>query len=144
MDGSEKRDTAQRALVYVGTLVSVVIILVFLWYAVDVVLLAFLGILLAILLRAPADWLAEKTGMRPGLALALVGLSVLLLLGASGFIFGKGVVAESLKLVDRIPEIVETAKERLRESELGSRAMHFAESTGAFSGGEMQFIGRGL
>ena len=144
MDGSEKKDTVQRALVYVGVLVSVVIILVFLWYAVDVVLLAFLGILLAILLRAPADWLAGKTGMRPGLALALVGVSVLLVLASSGVIFGKGVVAESLKLVDRIPEIVETAKERLRQGELGARAVDFAETSGAFSGGEMQFIGRGL
>jgi predicted PurR-regulated permease PerM len=144
VDGSEKKDTAQRALVYMAIAVSVVVVLVFLWYAVDVVLLAFLGILAAILLRAPADWLAEKTGMRPGLALALVGLALLLVLAFTGFIFGKGVVAESLNLVDRIPEIVETAKERLRESELGGRAVAFAENAGAFSGGEMQFIGRGL
>lgn len=64
MDRPERKDTAQRALLYAAIAVAVVVILVFIWYAIDVVLLAFIGILLAILLRAPADWLAAHTGLR--------------------------------------------------------------------------------
>jgi predicted PurR-regulated permease PerM len=144
MDEPERKDTAQRALVYVAIAVAVVIALVLIWYAIDVVLLAFVGILLAILLRAPADWLSERTGMREGWALALVGAVVLALLVGVGVLFGRGVAAQALQLVDRIPEIVQTLRERLEEGEFGRRVVQVAEASGLFSGGEGQFLGRGL
>jgi predicted PurR-regulated permease PerM len=143
VDGAEKRDTAQRSLVFVAVAVAVVVVLVFLWYAVDVVLLAFLGILLAILLRAPADWLAKKTGLAPGWCLAMVGLALLTVLFFSSIVFGKGIVAESLRLIDRVPEIVESAKERVREGGFGN-IFEKLESSGALDTGGSQFIGRGL
>ena len=144
MDQAERKDTAQHALVYVGIAVTVVIVLVLLWYAIDVVLLAFIGVLLAILLRAPADWLTERFGLREGWSLALVGIVTLVLVIAAAALFGQGVVAQSLQLVDRIPEIIETTRQRLGESELGSRLLVLADSSGAFGGGDGQFIGRGL
>jgi predicted PurR-regulated permease PerM len=144
MDQAERKDTAQHALVYVGIAVTAVVVLVLLWYAVDVVLLAFVGILLAILLRAPADWLSERSGMPERWSLALVGVGALALLVTGAVLFGKGVAAQALQLVDRIPEILETFKERLRESEAGGRAVELAESSGVFSGGGGQFLGRGL
>jgi predicted PurR-regulated permease PerM len=144
MDKPERRDTAQRALVFVAVALAVVILLVLIWYAIDVVLLAFIGILLAILLRAPADWLSARTGLREGWALALVGIVLLALLGAAAVLFGRGVAAEALQLVDRIPEIVQTMRERLQESEFGRRAVAAAESSGLFAGGDGQFLGRGL
>ena len=109
MDKAERKDTAQHALVYVGIAVTVVIVLVLLWYAIDVVLLAFVGVLLAILLRAPADWLSERFGIREGWSLAIVGIVLLALLVTAAALFGRGIVAQSVQLIDRIPEIVETA-----------------------------------
>jgi len=145
MDQAERKDTAQHALVYVGVAVAVVIILVLLWYAIDVVLLAFIGVLLAILLRAPADWLVQRFGWREGWALALVGAVLLVVLVGGGALFGRGIALQGLALVDRIPEIVEGFKAELGKSELGSRVLALAESSGLFSGGDgQQFIGRGL
>jgi predicted PurR-regulated permease PerM len=145
MDKPERKETAQRALVYVGVAVAVAILLVLIWYAIDVVLLAFIAVLVAILLRAPADWLSARTRLREGWALALVGVVFLALLIALGVLFGRGVAAEALQLVDRIPEIVQTIKERLQENELGARAVALAEASGLFAGaGELQFLGRGL
>ena len=144
MDQAERKDTAQHALVYVGIAVTVVIVLVLLWYAIDVVLLAFVGILLAILLRAPADWLTERFGLREGWSLAIVGIVTLALLVAAAVLFGQGIVAQALQLVDRIPEILETTRQRLGDSELGSRVVALADSSSVFGGGEGQFIGRGL
>src|SRR5687768_17547940 len=144
MDKPERKDTAQRALVWIGIALAVVILLVLIWYAIDVVLLAFIGILLAILLRAPAGWLSARTGLREGWAVALVGLAVVALLVAGAVLFGRGVAGQALQLVDRIPEIVQTARERLEESEFGRRAVHAAEASGLFSGGQGQFLGRGL
>ena len=144
MDQAERKDTAQHALVYVGIAVTVVIVLVLLWYAIDVVLLAFIGVLLAILLRAPADWLSARFGMREGWALAIVGVVTLALLVAGAALFGRGVLAQAVQLTDRIPEIVETLKQRLAESDLGNRLLAVADSSGLLAGGDGQFIGRGL
>jgi predicted PurR-regulated permease PerM len=144
MDQAERKDTAQHALVYVGVAVAVVVILVVLWYAIDVVLLAFIGVLAAILLRAPADWLAARFGWREGWSLALVGVLLLALLVGGAVLFGRGIASQALALVDRIPEIVQAAKEEISQNEFGRRAVELAESSGLLSGGESQFLGRGL
>src|SRR5687767_7957874 len=144
MDQPEKTDTAQRALVYVGVAVAVVIGLVLLWYAIDVVLLAFIGILVAILLRAPADWLSRRSGLSERWSLTLVGFTFLVLLIGGGALFGRGIAVQALALIDRIPEIVETFKRELGQTEIGARLLALAESGGMFSGGDAQFIGRGL
>jgi predicted PurR-regulated permease PerM len=145
MDPTERKDTAQHAIVYVGVAVAVAVILVLLWYAIDVVLLAFVGVLLAILLRAPADWLSERLGLQERWSLALVGTVVLLLLAAGSILFGRGVAGQALALVDRIPEIVDNLKLQLSATELGRRAVALAESSGLFAGGDgSAFLGRGL
>ena len=145
MDQAERKDTAQHALVYVGVALTVVIVLVLLWYAIDVVLLAFIGVLAAILLRAPADWLSARFGLSERWSLALVGFTLLIFLGSGAAIFGAGIATQALVLIDRIPEIVATFKEQLGQSQLGSRAVALAESSGLFAGGEgSQFLGRGL
>jgi predicted PurR-regulated permease PerM len=143
MDQAVRKDTAQQALVYVGIAVTVVVVLVLLWYAIDVVLLAFVGILFAILLRAPADWLIER-GWSERWALTLVGLGFLVLLAGGAAFFGRGIAVQALALIDRIPEIIQTLRDQLGESELGSRVVALAESSGMFAGGERQFLGRGL
>jgi predicted PurR-regulated permease PerM len=107
MDQAERKDTAQHALVHVAIAVAVVVILVLLWYAIDVVLLTFVGVLAAILLRAPADWLAQRFGWSEGWSLALVGAVLLGIFIAGGVLFGRGILSQALALVDRIPEIIE-------------------------------------
>jgi predicted PurR-regulated permease PerM len=144
MDPAERKDTAQHALVYVGIAVVVVVVLVLLWYAIDVVLLAFVGILLALLLRAPADWLSERFGLRERWALLLVGATLLILLAIGAVLFGGGIALQALALIDRIPEIIASFKEQLGESELGGRVVALAESSGMFAGDGSQFLGRGL
>jgi predicted PurR-regulated permease PerM len=143
MDKPERKDTAQRALVWVGIALAVVAVLVLAWYGLDVVLLAFLGVLLAILLRAPADWLTRRTGIRTGWTLALVGVALLALFALGGFFFGKQVVEQSVGLSARIPEIVEQTRTRLEQSEIGSSLLQLAQLSGA-QGGELQLLGKGL
>ena len=144
MDQAERKDTAQHALVYVGVAVAVVVILVLLWYAIDVVLLAFVGVLAAILLRAPADWISERFGWREGWSLALVGAVLLGVLIVGGVLFGRGILAQALALVDRIPEIVEGFRQELGKTDLGKRLVALADMSGMFSSGGVQVLGRGL
>ena len=145
MDPAERKDTAQHALVYVGVAVTVAVVLVLLWYAIDVVLLAFVGVLLALLLRAPADWLSARFGWRESASLALVAVVLLGMLALAAVLFGRGIAAQGLALVDRIPEIVENFKQQLSTTDLGSRVVALAETSGLFAGGDgSAFLGRGL
>ena len=144
MNTPERKETAQRALVWIGIALAVVVLLVLLWYGLDVVLLAFLGVLLAILLRAPADWLTRRTGLGTAWTLSFVGVLLVAVIGTGAFFFGRALVNQSVGLSYRIPEILESTKQRLQENELGARLVELAESSGAFSGGEMQFLGKGL
>jgi len=125
--------------------VTVAVVLVLLWYAIDVVLLAFVGVLLALLLRAPADWLSARFGWRESASLALVAVVLLGMLALAAVLFGRGIAAQGLALVDRIPEIVENFKQQLSTTDLGSRVVALAESSGLFAGGDgSAFLGRGL
>jgi predicted PurR-regulated permease PerM len=143
MDKPERKDTAQRALVWIGIALAVVVLLVLIWYGLDVVLLAFLGVLLAILLRSPADWLTQKTGIRTGWTLALVGVVLVTVLLVGGFLFGRQVVEQSAGLSARVPQIIEETRARLEQSEIGKTLLQLARASGA-QGGEMQFLGKGL
>jgi hypothetical protein len=143
MDRSERKDTAQHALVYVAIAVTAVIVLVLLWYAIDVVLLAFIGVLAAILLRAPADWLTQRFGLRERWSLALVLASRPRCSSPPRALFGRG-ISRSPCSCRSPPEIIEAFKQKLGESELGSRVLALADSSGFFAGGDGQFIGRGL
>lgn len=142
MDQEERKDTAQHALVYVGVGVSIVVLLVLLWYAIDVFLLLFIGVLLAVLLRAPADWLSRRTGWSQGWTLALVIVLLAAGLSVAGVLFGRAVADQSWQLTQQLPQTIDKARERLRGTEWGQRVLSVAEHGTPES--DMQFVGRGL
>jgi predicted PurR-regulated permease PerM len=142
MDQAERKDTAEHALVYIGLGVAVLILVTLLWYAVDVLLLVFIGILLAVLLRTPADWLARLTGWSDGVTLGLVIVALAALVSAGSFFFGRAIVLQSVQLTEKLPEVIEKARERLRENEYGKRLVEAAETPSAEA--DMKVVGRGL
>jgi predicted PurR-regulated permease PerM len=71
----------RRVLVAVGITTSAALLLLLLWYAVDVLLLAFAGILLAIFLRGLSDWVSEHTPLSGGWSLAVVTLGLIFFSG---------------------------------------------------------------
>jgi predicted PurR-regulated permease PerM len=135
-------EDASHALVYVGIAVTAVVLLVLLWYAIDVFLLLFIGIFLAVLLRAPADWLAARTGWSDGITLGLVILAAGVLFAAGAFFFGRAVVAQSVQLTQTLPQVIEKAKERLRQSDYGKRLVEASETPSPEA--DMKVVGRGL
>ena len=142
MDQTERKETAQHALVYVGIGVAIVVLLVLLWYAIDVFLLLFIGALLAVLLRAPADWLAVRTGWSEGATLALVIAALAVLLTVVAVLFGRVVVDQSWQLTQQLPEVIAKARERLSQNEVGKRVIEATEARDPET--EMKFVGRGL
>jgi len=117
---------ARRELGAVGIAAAVSVGLLFLWFARDVLLLAFAGVLLAVLFRRLATWLSAHTPLSNAWALALV---VAALFGSLVGVFvlrGPSIAAEMRTFQEQIPKAAESMKGRLAEYEWGQRAIDAA------------------
>jgi hypothetical protein len=79
---------AHRVLIATCVVAGVALVLVCVWYAADVLLLVFAGILASILLRGFSQFLTRKTGVGHGLSLALISLTLLTLIVAGVWLIG--------------------------------------------------------
>jgi predicted PurR-regulated permease PerM len=102
-------DTAVRRVWILPGFTAILVTVLLLWLAgtvADLLLLLFLGILIAVYLSAVTDVLAARTGLPRGAAFAVsVGLSVGALVGI-GFLLVPPVVEQTRQLVTVLPEIV--------------------------------------
>jgi predicted PurR-regulated permease PerM len=92
----------------------------FVWLAVDLLLLLFAGVLLAIFLRSLSWLVAEHTPLGNGAALALV---ILLLLGSvvgAGMFFAPSLAEQTQELVDTLPDALSELEERVRDNRFGN------------------------
>jgi predicted PurR-regulated permease PerM len=123
---------ASRVLLGAGLVLGLLLLLLVLWYAVDALLLAFAGVLMAILLRAPADWLARRTRLSEGWALAVVLGVLLLLLVGLGVAVAPQVVQQMQQLQERLPEAVAEIQEWLEQYAWGRWLMQTVPAMGDF------------
>lgn len=87
--------------------------------AVELLLLTFGSILLAIVLRGLADWLASWSRLSPGLAYAAVLLGLLALGVAGAWLLAPSVVEQFAQLEEQLPELLEQARRELSRFDLG-------------------------
>lgn len=109
--------TLARAAVVSALLVALLVA----WFARDVLLLVFAGVLLAVSLRTMARWIHDRTRLPTSLALGLV---VVGMIGGITLIFwsrGPSMAAEFETLRRDIPRAVEAVEARLRQSDWGRR-----------------------
>lgn len=109
---SSDREFTHRALFVIGAWVSIVVLVILVWYLAQVLLLVFAGILLAIILRTPADWLARHTRLSPMPALGLVLAGLVALFGLGGWLFGSNIAEQMTQLIQRLPELGEEIRLR--------------------------------
>jgi len=105
-----------------------------LWSVVDVLLLVFGAVLVAVLLRALAEPVAHRTPLSDGWALVAVTFALLVAIGLSAALFGAEVRAQIAELADRLPQSWEGFQERLGGSELGERLVSRAEDAAPGAG----------
>ncbi|HET6470007.1 MAG TPA: AI-2E family transporter [Geminicoccaceae bacterium] len=84
-----------------------------LWIAGYVILLVFAAILVAILLRVPADWIAAHTGIPPRLAILLVAATIVLLLGGGGWYVAPQILQQTQELLQQIPQALSGIRDAL-------------------------------
>jgi len=93
------------------------------WQALEVLLLLFAGLLLAVLLRAPSTWLSRLTGMPEGWSLVLVLAVLLGASAATAWTVGPDVAREGQALASGLTESVGDLEERMRAYPGVSRAI---------------------
>jgi predicted PurR-regulated permease PerM len=93
----------RRVLVIIGIVIAVVLLLLFLWVAIDILLLIFAGTLLAILLRTISNWISRYTRLGPGLSLTAVVLALFGLLGVGGWLLIPAIAAQLSQIAQQLP-----------------------------------------
>jgi predicted PurR-regulated permease PerM len=81
-----------------GALTLGTLLLIFLWYAVEFLLLLFAAVLRAIFLRSLDEWVRDDTPLSDSWALAFVTLSLFALLGLSGWLLAPSVARQAGQL----------------------------------------------
>lgn len=114
---------------------------VLLWFLFDVILLVFGAVLLAVVLRAPADWLAERTRLSPPWALTVVLVLIVALLAGAGWLLGAAVREQGHAIAEQLPQMIDRVRERVENFGWVSGNL----DTGKILEGEQgAFLGRGL
>ena len=99
---------------YVVVLVALAVVALFvLWTTRQAVLLVFLGVAIGVLFFHASQWLAERTGVPRGVALAGVVLTVIGAVASASALGGPRLMAEASELWEAAPEFLEATRARL-------------------------------
>lgn len=110
-----------RGLLLIGLIAAALLI----WYIAHILLLGFVGVLLAIFLRSLSDGLHQYTGIPSKPALGVVLLVLLVLLGVGGWLLIPHVANQMNALLDAVPQTVQQAEQRLANHPLGQRILEW-------------------
>lgn len=113
---SPYRELAFRALICASVVIGLLLLVTFLWYALDVILLIVAGILLAVLLSAAIDFVQQLTGWHRRGALATV---LVVLIAASALLVAyvvPALVAQANELSRTVPESLEKLEAQMRQA----------------------------
>lgn len=117
------------ALVATVCFVAGVLLLAALWYAASFFLLAFAAVLVAIVLRAEAEWVAERTPLSPGWALAAVVVAHVATLVVGVWLLAGQIADQSRELSDSLAQSVSQVRTWLEAHEWGRAALASVPTT---------------
>lgn len=103
----------RRALLVTGLFLFIGLTLTMFWFASDVFLVLFAGILMAVLLRAPTNWLSSRTGVRQGVALGATITVLALMIFVLVSLFARPMAEQVGQLIETLPQAMERAEEWL-------------------------------
>jgi predicted PurR-regulated permease PerM len=105
---------ARRVLIAVGVVTAFLLVLLLIWYIIDVFVLIFIGILIAIFLRGIGEWLASWSHLPQWSALAL---TILLLAGSVAllaWVLAPHITTQINRLSEELPQAVNRIEVFLR------------------------------
>ena len=120
---------AYRTLTVAVVCAAVALGLLLFAYAIEVVLLVFAAILLAVLLRSLTDRLCELTHFGAGWSLTIVVITLLSLLALAGWLIAPSVAGQATQMNNDLAHAGQTIRQDLGQYEWGKRLLQ--ESSGA-------------
>lgn len=115
--------TTRRVLGNAAVVAALVVGLLFIWYARDVLLLVFAGVLLGVFLHRLATISTDYTPLPHAAALALVVVGLTGALFTAFWLQGDRIATESARLREDLPRAVERLRARIGDFELGEQLL---------------------
>ena len=112
---------------HISVLILLILLLVLFWLAPEVPLLGFAGALLAVALRAPADALAERTGLPGWAAVLIVAAGAVLALGLAAWAAYAPLMEQANQLARDLPNSVQSLLDRISGTAWGDWLLARAE-----------------
>lgn len=109
----------RKVLIVAGVALAALGLLALLWYAAEILMLAFAGILLAIIISWPADALARATSMPRLLALGLVALGLVVIVGTVGYASGARIAGQVKLLQESLPPAFDAFQRDMEQNPVG-------------------------
>ena len=133
---------ARRTVIAVGIVALALALASIWWYASEVLLLAFAGVLLAVGLRGLSDWVHRRTGLARGWSLALVSIAIVALIGLAVALFAASLAQQVSQLAEQLPQILDQLRQRAQELPGGQQLTQQISGGGQGGGqGVFQAIG---
>ncbi len=117
---------AQYTLVVLGVLITTA----FIFFIRDALLIAFAGVIVAVIINGFASIIRRFLPISRGWSIASVGVIILILFTSFGFIFGSQIVEEFEKLTEELPQQIMQIRETISEWPLGEELMDGEEEQG--------------
>jgi len=102
---------------------AIVATALFLWQIKEAFLIAFAGVILAIIITGFARLLRKVVPISRGWSLGAVGLIMIIVIGLFGLIFGSEIVNEFEELTEQLPQQISELQESIREWPLGEELL---------------------
>jgi predicted PurR-regulated permease PerM len=99
-------------------------------YLFEILLLFFGAVLLAVVIRAPSEWLSRRTGLDVRIALVIVLVLIAAVLGLSGWLVGHTIAEQAEGVWQRLPQAIDELRGRARNIAVVGEAMESAGPSG--------------
>jgi predicted PurR-regulated permease PerM len=119
-------------------------LLLIVWFTRYVLLLAFAGVLLAVALRTPADWLHRRVGLPPALGVLLVFLATVLLLVGAFLLKGDEIARQADELRRAVPAAWDQFRQWVDSNAIGRMVTEVVTDPSSASGAQQAAAQVGL
>ncbi|MFD2190517.1 AI-2E family transporter [Pistricoccus aurantiacus] len=127
-------DYARRVWVTVGIVVITMLLLLAIWFSLNVLLMVFAGLLVTLFFSIPTNYLHQHSPLSRGLSLLVVMLVFLALLVGFFLNFALGMNQEFERLLNILPDSWSSLEDAIRQYPLGSRIIdRFEQFSNQFS-----------
>ncbi|HET6513012.1 MAG TPA: AI-2E family transporter [Candidatus Kapabacteria bacterium] len=131
---------SRKTLIIMTAAVGLLLFLAVLWYGVNILLLAFAGILLAIFLNGLAAYVANWTGLKHGLSLLITSLALIGMLVGAGYALAPGISEQSEELSQQLPKSLENLRQYIGRYEWGHQLLESIPKLGEVIGNPMGLL----